>query len=252
MRHKSFVAHNQAPAVVHPRKTASDFPALTITGPRLNWAPALRPASLAALNGRDGRLHASAAQSLAKVLAVVGFVRHQLLRACTRSALFLRDTHGRQGGIRQLALVGLGTVYVQANRQAMTISHDHHFTALTDLRFADPRSPFFAGTKLPSRKARVHSSLPWASSWLNSTRQICSHVPSAAQWRKRRQHVAGEPHARGTSSRVQPVFITKRMPLSVWRSWLRFRPGPGFCFGIKGSMTPHCSSAMSCRLISPV
>jgi hypothetical protein len=208
MLHRSFVAHDQAAAVIHPAKAALDFPALAIARPRVDRTPALRLASLAALNGRDGRLDAPSAQSLTKRMAVVGFVRHQLLRAGTRPAPWPRDTDGRQGGVRQLALVRSGTVYVQADRQAMTVSHDHHFTALAELRFADPSSPFFAGTKLPSRKACAHSSLPWASSWLNSVRHIRSQVPSADHALKRRQHVAGEPHARGTSSQVQPVFST--------------------------------------------
>jgi hypothetical protein len=42
------------------------------------------------------------------------------------------------------------------------------------------------------------------------------------------------------------------MPLRVWRSSFRFRPGPAFCFGIKGSMTAHCSSVISCRLMPTV
>jgi len=193
MLHGSFVAHDLSPAVVHPPTTAFDLPALTLTGSRLDRAPALRPASLAALTGREGRLDPPSAQSLTNVMAVVGLVRPPRLRAGTRPAPFLRDTYRRQGGVRQWALVGLGTVYGQAHRQAMALSHDHHCAALAELRVADPRAPFVAGTQLPSRKAGVHSSLPRASSWLTSARQICSHVPSAAPWWQRRQHVAGEP-----------------------------------------------------------
>jgi hypothetical protein len=77
-------------------------------------------------------------------------------------------------------------------------------------------------------------------------------VPSRDHVLNRRQHVAGEPDTRGTSSQAQPVFSTTRMPLSVRRSSFRFRPGPGFCLGIKGSMMVHCSSVRSCRLIPPM
>jgi quercetin dioxygenase-like cupin family protein len=55
----------------------------------------------------------------------------------------------------------------------------------------------------------------------------------------------GEPYTRGTSSHVHPVFNTKRMPLRVWRSLFRFRPGPDLCSGIQGSKTVHGSSLMS-------
>ena len=43
---------------------------------------------------------------------------------------------------------------------AMAIGDHRHLTALAALRFANPSSPFFAGTKLPSRKGLAHSSLP--------------------------------------------------------------------------------------------
>jgi hypothetical protein len=48
---------------------------------------------------------------------------------------------------------------------------------LADCGLANGGPPCFAGTKLPSKKAWVHSSRPWASSWLNSARQSCSQVP---------------------------------------------------------------------------
>src|ERR671914_150516 len=252
MLDRSFVAHDQAPTVIHPAKAAFDFPALAIARTNFDRAPAFRLAPLTALNRRDRRLDPSAAQSLAKLIAIVGFVRHQLLRASARAATWLGDTHGGQGRLRQLALMGLGTVHIQANRQALTIGDDHDLAAFADFRFANPRSPFLAGTKLPSRKARVHSSLPWASSWLSNARHLRSQVPSLDHAQKRRQQVAGEPYTRGTSSHVQPVFSTKRMPLSVRRSSFRFRPGPGFCFGIKAAITAHCTSEMSCRLIPQV
>jgi hypothetical protein len=79
-----------------------------------------------------------------------------------------------------------------------------------------------------------------------------SHVPSAVQAWKRRQQVVGEPYARGTSSHAQPVFRTKRIPFTVYRSSARLRPGPGRCIGISGWMTAHCSSVSSCRLMLPV
>jgi hypothetical protein len=94
-------------------------------------------------------------QSLAKLRAVVGFVRHQFLQVCARAAAFLGDMYDGQGRLCQLALVGLGTVHMQADRQALTIGYDRYLTAWADLRFADPRSPCLAGTELLSRKAHV-------------------------------------------------------------------------------------------------
>jgi hypothetical protein len=252
MLYCSFIAHDQAPAVIPPAKAAFDFPALAITRARFDGAAALRFAPRPAFNGRDGWLDAPAAQALPDCLAVVCSVRHQFLRASSWTTASLRHADRGQGGLHQLALVGLGTIDGQADRQALAIGNDHHLRALADFGLTDAGPPFFAGTKLPSKKACAHLSWPWAFSWLSKVRQICSHVPSAAQLRKRRQHVAGEPYVRGTSSQVQPVFSTKRMPLSVRRSSFRFRPGPDCCFGMKGSMTVHCVSVRSCRLMPTV
>jgi hypothetical protein len=57
MLHRSFVAHDQPPTVIHPPETAFDFPALAITRPRSDGTPAPRPAP-PAFNGRNGRLDA--------------------------------------------------------------------------------------------------------------------------------------------------------------------------------------------------
>jgi hypothetical protein len=252
MLYRSFVTYDQAPAVIHPAKAAFDFPALAIPRARFDGAAALRLAPLAAFNGGDGRLDAPAAQALTDGLAVVRSVRHQFLRAGSWTTAPLRHAHRGQGSLHQLALVRSRTINVQADWQAVAIGHDHHRRALADFGLADAGPPFFAGTTLPSKHACAHSSLPWASSWLSKVRQICSQVPSAAQVRRRRQHVAGEPYVRGTSSQVQPVFSTKRMPLRVRRSSLRFRPGPACCSGIKGAITVHCVSVRSCRLMPTV
>jgi hypothetical protein len=67
MLHRSFVAYDQSPVVVHPLKAALDIPALTITGAHLDWTLTFR---LAALNGRDGRLNPAAAQALTQFTAL--------------------------------------------------------------------------------------------------------------------------------------------------------------------------------------
>src|ERR671926_498288 len=113
MLYRSFVAHDQAAAMIHPAKATVDFPALAVTCPRLDGAAALRLAPLTARNGRNGRLDAPAAQSLTKIVAIGGFVRHQRPGASTWPAPYLRDPYGRPGGLRQLELVGLGPVAMQ-------------------------------------------------------------------------------------------------------------------------------------------
>jgi hypothetical protein len=252
MVHRALITHDQPPIVIHPPAAALHLPTMTVVRSRADRPPTLRTLPESARTRRDGGLDASVAQIAAELPATIGFVRHELFRACPRAASPSWHAHGRQGGRRQLAFMRPGAVHRQPDQQALAIGDNHYLRALADFGLADAGPPVFAGAKLPSRKACVHSTLSWASSWLRSVRQRRSHVPSAVQAWKRRQQVVGEPYVRGTSSHVQPVFSTKRIPFTVRRSSARLRPGPGCCFGISGWMTAHCSSVSSCRLMLPV
>jgi hypothetical protein len=154
---------------------------------------------LAPSEGRNGGLDATPTQLATKIAAVIGFIRHQLLRSGFGSTAFLRHTDRLQCGFGQLDLVMMSRIQIQPNRQAIPVTHHHHFGALAHLRLAYAIAPFLAGTKLPSRNACTHSILSAASNWLSSVRQICSHTPSSLHSLNRRQQVAGEPYCRGTS-----------------------------------------------------
>jgi hypothetical protein len=114
--------------------------------------------------------------------------------------------------------VRLGTRDMQLDGQALALGDHHHFRALAHLGFPDRIAPFFAGTKLPSRKDLAHSGLLGASNWLSRARHMRSQVPSCDYVCRRRQHVVGEPYAWGMSSQAQPVFSTCKMPLRGRRS----------------------------------
>ena len=249
MLYRALIPRNQPSIIIHPGKAAFYLPPIAVVGPCANRPPALGTLPGPSSERGNRGLDAASAQIPAEGLAIVGSVRDQLLRPRAWTAPPTWHFHRGQRRFSQCALMRLGAVHMQSDRKALTIGDDYHLRALADFGLADAGPPFFAGTKLPSRNACVHSNLPWASSWLNSTRQSCSQVPSWHHVLNRRQHVAGEPYTRGTSSQVQPVFSTKRMPLRVVRSSLRFRPGPGCCFGMKGLMMVHCSSVRSCRLM---
>jgi hypothetical protein len=230
---RALIAHHQATIMVHPPEAAFDLPPVAVIAPR-----AARPPVLGALPGppsaRGNRgLHAPPAQLPAEGLALVGSVRDQLLgpRAWTPPPAW--HLHRCPRCCSPRALMRLGAVHVQTDWQAVAIGPDHHLRALADCGLPNAGPPCCAGTTRPSRNVCVHASLPWASSWLNSTRQRCSQVPSRDHVLKRRQLVAGEPSMRGTSAQVQPVFSPKRRPLRVRRSSFRFRPGPDCCDGRK-------------------
>jgi len=252
MLRRAFVAHDQSPAVVHPCKAAFDLPTVTVIGPRADRPPAFGALPGAPRERRNRGLDTPAAQRMAKPPAIIGFIRHEFLRACPRAASQLRDSHGGQGGLRQLAFMRPGTIDMQPDRQPLAVGDDHYLRTLADFGFPNRTTPFFAGTKLPSRNAVDHSSLPWASNWLSRARHMRSQVPSCAHVCRRRQAVVGAPYARGISSQAQPVFSTCKMPFMVRRSSARGRPGPGFGWGSIGSITAHCVSESSCRFMPPI
>ena len=206
----ALIAHDQPSAIIPPAKAPFHLPAVAVPRPHAKGSAALRSLPGAALKRRHRRLNTPPPQWSAKGLAVIPLVGHQLLRPCTWAAAPLRDLHRRQGRLGQCAFVWAGARHRQPDRQAMAVGNNHHLRALADFGLPDAGAPFFAGTKLPSKNACAHSSLPRASSWPNNIRHIRSQVPSRDQTWKRRQHVAGEPYARGASSQVQPVFGAPR------------------------------------------
>jgi hypothetical protein len=252
MVHRALIPHHQPPIVIHPPKAAFHLPTVTVVGARADRPPALGPLPGPPHKRGNRGLDAPAAQIAAELLAVIGFIRHQLLGACPRAASRARYSHSGQSGRRQSAVVRPGTVHMQPDRQALAIGNDHHLRALADFGLADAAPPCFAGTKLPSRKAWAHSSWLWASSRLRSARHTRSQVPSCDPACRRRQQVVGAPYSRGTSSQAPPVLSTCTMPLTVRRSSARRRPGPGFGVGSSGAMMVHWSSVSPCRLMPTV
>src|SRR5918911_1332207 len=168
----TLIAHHQAPIVVHPAEAAFDFPALAVAGAREDRAPPFGAFAVAAHDWGNRRLDPPAPQITGESLTIIGLVCDEFRRACPRTASWLWDPDGRQGGFRQSALVRLGTCDMPPHGQALAVGDHPHVRALAHLGFPHRIAPCFAGTKLPSRKALVHSSLLWASNWLSSARHL--------------------------------------------------------------------------------
>jgi hypothetical protein len=182
----ALIAHDQPPTVVHPAKTSLDLPALAVAGADAKRPPPFGSPLVAARKRWNGRLDSSPSQLLAKRLAVIGLIRHQLARPRAWTAAAAGDFDRHQSGLGERAFMRACARHMQANGQAVAIGDNHDFRALTDFGLADAGAPFFAGTKLPSKNACAQSNLPWASSWLNSARHIRSQVPSWDYALKRR------------------------------------------------------------------
>lgn len=245
----TIIAHDQTTAIIHPTEATLDFPALTVACSGTQRTTALRLLAFAPFKGGDRRLDTTTTQLAPKVRTIIGFVSHQFLWTGLGTPAFARNRDGLQRRFRQREFMGLGTGHMQANRQTAALDDRHDLRAFANLGLAYAIAPFLAGTKLPSKKACVHSSFRSASSWPRKVRQIRSHVPSSDHSFSRRQQVLSEPYSRGKSSHAHPVFSTYRMPFNVWRSSLRGRPRLLVFFGMSGSITAHCSSVRSCLLM---
>src|SRR6202167_1541140 len=106
------------------------------------------------------------------------------------------------------------------------------------------RSPFFRGSKTPTR----NDSLPfncWRSfNSLRNARQIFNQTPRSSQSRSRRQHVEGCGNFSGRSCQRAPLRRIHRIPSSTWRFSIHGRP-PLRCLrglGSKGAIFFHCAS----------
>ena len=123
----------------------------------------------------------------------------------------------------------------------MTVHHYHQLGALAPPGQADGIAPFFAGTKLLSRKASAHPTLLLASSVARSVCHACSHVPSLCHCSKQRQQVTGLPYRRGKSCQRHPVRKMYRIPFRVRRSSALGRPR---CLGGGSSGPSRAHSAL--------
>ena len=106
----------------------------------------------------------------------------------------------------------------------MAVCHCHDLRSLTTFRFADLRSPFLAGAKLPSMKASRTSSRPRICRSSASASRTPRMIPDRTHCWNRRWHVWYEGYRSGRSAQGAPVRSTHRMPLRTLRRLLQGRP----------------------------
>ena len=242
------MTHQQAAKLAKPGVGSLYDPATPV-------APQLAPVFIASFSVvapvRCNQFDASLLQSLPQRVGVIGAVGNHTLRLLSRAALGLWDADLGQRGFRKRNFCRRGTVQPNSQRKTLTVDQYHPLCALAALGFTDRRAPFFAGAKLPSRKASSHCSRPSASSAPNRARQASSQTPSSCQPCSRRQPVEGEGYSSGRYRLGAPVCRIDRMPSKQARLGAGGRPRlslRGLGFGSKGSIKSHCSSVNSfCR-----
>jgi hypothetical protein len=130
----------------------------------------------------------------------------------------------------------------------MAVCHCHDLRSLTTFRFADLRSPFLAGAKLPSMKASRTSSRPRICRSSATASRTPRMIPDRTHCWNRRWHVWYEGYRSGKSAQGAPVRSTHRMPLRTLRRPLQGAAAPVLparWFGDEASRTAHWRSVSS-------
>ncbi len=214
-------------------------------------APVFVPPMVVVLAIRDDQFDSATAQSLAQRIGIVTAIGNHPLRFLSRAALGSRDPDFGKRGFRKLNFTGGGTFQPNSQRKTFTVDQYHPLRALAPLGFPDGRAPFFAGAKLPSRKASSHFNSPSWSNAPSNTRQAFSHTPSSSHCLRRRQQVEGEGNSSGRNRHAAPVCRIHKMPSKQARLGDGGRPRRSALSRGGGSMAPtnsHCSSLNSfCR-----
>src|SRR5215471_1176157 len=240
---------NQQPTKLSQPSIGSLHDPAALVPPQL--APVLVPPLAVVLPIGDDQVDTAAAQSLAQRIGIVTAIGNHPFRFLSRAAFGLRDTDFRQRGFRKLNFTRGGTFQPNSQRKTFTVDQYHPLRALAPLGFPDGRAPFFAGAKLPSRKASSHFNNPSWSNPPSSARHAFSHTSSSSHCLRRRQQVEGEGNSSGRNRHAAPVWRIHKIPSKQARLGAGGRPRRSArCRGggRKAPTNSHCSSLSSfCR-----
>ena len=243
-----FMTNQQAAELSEPSIGSLHDPAASITP---QFAPIFIAPGFVVPAVGDDQFNAALLQATAERIGIVSRISDHPLRLLSWAALRSRDADFGERGFRKFNYTGGGTFQPNSQRKTFTVDQYHPLRALAPLGFADGSAPFFAGAKLPSRKASSHFNSPSWSSAPNRARQAFSQTPSSSHCLSRRQQVEGEGNSSGKNRHAAPVWRIHRMPSKQARLGAGGRPRrSGRCLG-GGSKAPtnsHCSSLNSfCR-----
>jgi len=238
-----FVANNQTPEVLKPRKQALHLPSSTIA-PQLPAVLGLRffPSFAMWCN----HFHATfVTEQLVKFIAVVSFIAHQFIGSILRKATVYRILDKRY-------LVGRSAFNVSGDRKTRSVCDGHDLGAFATFCLADSKAPFFAGAKLPSMNASRISILPRSFRSSTNSWAMRRKTPCLTHCWNRLWHVWYGGYRCGKSFQGAPVRKIHSMPFRTSRGSLAGRP-LGSLDGVDdtmmGSIRFHCSLVSSILIL---
>lgn len=237
------VADLDTAEVLQPSVGALDFPAFAVAA-QLAFVFKTAMAVVAAIRGNQ--LGAASFQPFAQWVGVIAAVRDHAAQAGTRaSTACARHFYGCERAFRKPVFGNLRGRKLRSDRYAAAVDHHHALRTFPATGLADPEAPFFAVTKVASRKASSQSSSLRSSIWPSSFRQARSQTPCSSHIRNRRQQVEPSGYSSGISRHRAPVRSTHRIPCKHARFVDQGRPRPSLRrlgSGNKGTSTDHCFS----------
>jgi len=237
------VTNDQAAEVSQPGEGAFHGPAPPISPER----PAVLRRWLAPILAvRGDQLDAAPGQLLPQRVTVVAPVGNQALRLLPGTPGSMPSPYAdrRERRLDEFDLRRGSRVKVVSQRNTRAVDHHHPLRPLAPLGFPDSAAPFFAGAKLPSKKASLQFNCWRSFNSPRNARQIVSQTSCSSQSRSRRQHVEGDGNSSGKSCQRAPLRRIHKMPSKTLRSLAGGRPprGRGGRWGSKGRIFSHWAS----------
>jgi len=229
--------------VLKPCVGALDFPASSITA-QLAFVLE-RPANPAPAIRYD-QFRSPTQQASPQSIGIIPTVGNHSLQPLPRtSASGTGYSHPRQRAFREPKLGDLRGRKLRSDRYALAVDHHHALRTFPATGLAHGRAPFFAITKVASRKASSQSRSLRSSRRASSACQARNHTPSSSHRRRRRQQVEPSGNWAGRSRHRAPTRRTQRMPSKQLRFDAHGRPRPSrrrLGSGNKSSICFHCWS----------
>ena len=238
-----FISYYQTSEVLEPGKQAFNFPSASIA---TELSSVLGTRLFTILFMRRNQFNVPVFRELLiKLIAVIGLIADDPIGGIFRKAAV-------DSLLNQLYFMGRSAFNVSGDRKTSSVRDCHDLGALATLCLADSKTPFFAGTKVPSIKASRISIPPrsyrsCASSWAMSWKTPClTH-----RW-NRLWHVWNGGYLCGRSFQGAPVRKIHNIPFMTSRGSRPLRPRGSFTgvvLIIMGSIRFHCSFVSSILII---
>ena len=242
------IAYLDTAEVLQPSIGALDFPAPPIAA---ELAFVFKAALFSAAQVGSDQLRALIPQPLAQLIRIVTAIRNHtaqpLARAATSST---RYSYPRQRAFREPELGDLRGRKLRSDRYTLAVDHHHALRTFPATGFSDGAAPFFASTKVASRKASSQSSNFRSSNRASNPCQARSHTPCSSHRRRRRQQVEPWGYSLGRSRHRAPTRRTQRIPSKQLRLDAQGRPRPSFRRGGAGNKSSICFHCWSLSIMT--